>query len=220
MPRHEGSGGNSGTLYGGFATAFETAGRFTIAGNGSVAFGAKGLRLQSSATQNRYETATADLALDVGVAFGKDMMFFAHVVLATLPTDGSSFFGVARALTVAGTGHTYNSVDQFGFKLILVSGTPTLYATNSNGATETATDTGITVASIDNLRLACVFTAGTDIKFYVAQEDGTSTLVATHTTNLPTSAHTNPIFCSVANDNVATNFDCYVGFAETKFKIV
>lgn len=70
-----------------------------------------------------------------------------------------------------------------GFILDVSSSTATLYASNANGSAQTKTDvTGGRTLS-NSFVLYAVMDGSTDIKFYI---DGT--LVATHTTNLPSGA--------------------------------
>jgi len=66
----------------------------------------------------------------------------------------------------------------FGFKIMNAR----IYASNGNGTTQTITDTGIDTTIDEQLaRLKVIFNPTNDIKFY-----HNNTLVATHTTNLPT----------------------------------
>ena len=59
----------------------------------------------------------------------------------------------------------------------------TLYASNANGTTQTRTDVSSGITLTNNNYYRFVYDAGTDIKFYI-----NDTLVATHTTNMPTSS--------------------------------
>ena len=90
------------------------------------------------------------------------------------------------------------TAEHFGFIL----DTTTLYASNSDGATQTTTDisSGVTVTAINCYHI--IETSGTNVKFYVNQ-----TLKATHTTNLPAGAASSDIFAvSLDNDTgVTTN---------------
>lgn len=74
-------------------------------------------------------------------------------------------------------------VTQSGGKMMFRYTGSVLYATNGEAATNTSTDvsSGITVTNWNNYRIH--YRYGTDIRFYI-----NNTLVATHTTNMPTSS--------------------------------
>jgi hypothetical protein len=98
-----------------------------------------------------------------------------------------------------------------GFKIVYSGSTATLYATNANGTTETATDvtSGITVS--DNNTYYCVQTGSTNCKYYI-----NGTLVATHTTNLPASAPLigTVIQFSTSNRSTSQNFEITIPFCK------
>jgi|SRR6476620_1648598 len=96
--------------------------------------------------------------------------------------DHQAFWGVGT-LTVSAASITFTG-QHFGFKTDRTSpaGSPTIYATNANGTTQTQTSFTPTDYASDTIYFAKK-TSTTDIKFYSDR-----TLRATHTTNLPTNA--------------------------------
>ena len=124
-------------------------------------------------------------------------------------------------MTVSGTGHTYNTANQIGFKFLVSDGTCTLHATNADGVDETATDTGLTITSFDDFLLSAVYTPEVDIKFYVGHNGAPPTLVATHTTNLPSTTATPQLSqFSVSNDSTANDFTFFIPHNSISLKIV
>lgn len=76
---------------------------------------------------------------------------------------------------------TLGTANQIGFKFIKVGGTTTSYATSGDGTTEQATSITAAIGSGNDNTFSFVQSA-TDVKFYV-----NGTLVATHSTNIPSS---------------------------------
>lgn len=166
-----------------FNTAFETSGRFnlTSGGSGGNTFGTAGLQLQTGATSGSFAKTRFGLDLNTPDTFssGVDPEFMCYMSSEVLGVTGEVYFGIAdTGLAVAGTGIT-TTADQFGFNFVAAD----LFATNANGTTETATDItnpGDVGTAAD--RYYAKYTVGTNITFHV-----NGSLLATHTTNLPTS---------------------------------
>jgi hypothetical protein len=80
------------------------------------------------------------------------------------------------------SGYVPTTQEHMGFYVDSVTGTETYYTSNGNGSSQTTTNiTGsISGAGTQGL-ISAIMTSGTNIKFYEGQ-----TLLATHTTNLPT----------------------------------
>lgn len=106
--------------------------------------------------------------------------------------DSSDRKGWGICITPANihTAHT----DVTNGEVRFIYNTTTLYAQNANGSTATSTDvtSGITVTNWNIYEI--VFLPGTSAKFYI-----NGTLVATHTTNLPTSG--TPVIAYGVNAN-------------------
>lgn len=91
---------------------------------------------------------------------------------------------------------------KYGFRLETNDTTRTLYAWNADGTNQTSTDisSGITLTDGASHTFRAVYTAGSNIKFYV---DGV--LKATHTTNLPSGVGTaNSVLFSIETYNDTT----------------
>ena len=86
-----------------------------------------------------------------------------------------------------------------GFIITVNSGTVIIYASNATGSVQTKTDVTGSYTITNNLRFRTVVTSGTDVKFYI-----NGTLVATHTTNLPSGAQTtSPYLCGMLLTNTS-----------------
>lgn len=197
-----------------FSANYEASGRYNAgtAGSGSATFGTNGLVVSTGGTGTSYERISWGGGSSDGLKpYSHQSTVGMLLRVSAAPSTGSSYFG-ANFQTAAGTGHTYNSRDGYGFKIIYSGGAATLSATNSNGTTETATDisSGITVTS-EHWYFAYYDNAGTQIKFYV---DGT--LKATHTTNLPSTSATVSYAgtVSISNDSTATTFSIECPFMQ------
>lgn len=177
------------------ASYFESTSRFsnTVIGTGSQTFGVEGLTMSTGGTA----TSSNDTVFSWIGAFATGV-FSTKGRISTTPTAGSSFFGMGQ-LTVAGTGITYTR-EHYGFKIIYSGSVGTLYATNADGTTETATN--ITTGTITDTRTYVAFnTNNVNIKYYLDL-----TLKATHTTNLPVGASENNISFDISNNSTATTF--------------
>jgi hypothetical protein len=105
--------------------------------------------------------------------------------------DTSDRKGYGLCITAADI-HTAHTDTTNGLIRFILNGS-TLYAHNANGtATSTDVSAGITVTNWNTYEI--VFNPGTDIKYYI-----NGNLVATHTTNLPTTG--DPFLCTGANAN-------------------
>jgi hypothetical protein len=168
-----------------------------------------GLLITSSATASGRRSLFMAIGNKSYNIFAKNPSFTAIAYVSAVPTTGDSFLGIGYQDIAAG-GHTYTR-DHMGFKIIYSGSTATLYATNADGTTETATDitSGITVTN--NNTYYCVQDGSTNIKYYV-----NGTLVATHTTNLPDSAPLvgTTLQWSVTNKNTATDFRIVIPFSK------
>lgn len=116
---------------------------------------------------------------------------FWYTSIRTDPTNCEMRFWVTKG-SLASPVDTEHHV---GFKII----DGNIFATNANGATETATDTGVDVSQYATYRLVVMVDAGVSAKFYV-----NGVLKATHTTNLP-DVWDHYILHHIINDGAAAN---------------
>lgn len=99
------------------------------------------------------------------------------------PTGSGEACVVAGEISASSAVPNYgaNGTDgHFGFKFVTIAGVSTLYSTNGNGTTETATALAIGTNFLSDHALMAVKTGAGSILFYL-----NGTLVATHTTNIP-----------------------------------
>lgn len=208
------SGGTAPITY---ATIFETGARFNqITSGGTITFGTSGVVLDTTATGTRY----ANLQLQLGGSGGQVRVFagnptftsafmLANAAGADPPT---SYIGIGD-VTVAGTGHTFTT-NHIGFKTVRASNVDTLWATNANGTTETATSL-VGLGQNDHVEVKAIVTSGSQVLYYYRRNGAaTFTLGATHTTNIPDSTTTSYLLqWSVSNNSVGTAMSIRVASA-------
>lgn len=195
------SGGSSPLIT--WASVFESiTARFTatLIGSGTMTAQTTGMTADTSATINSGASLSATNAYGFDKnAFGGIGSSYFSVGLdeTTTGTDNYFYFGVGPVELVTG-GINYNTNHHYGFKEIRASSSSTWSVTNCQGTTETATSVG---SNFDQVILNAQKTSTTNIKFYRDQ-----TLLATHTTNLPTSTTTGIAvpYIAISNAGVAT----------------
>lgn len=191
------------------ATQFETLARFTevLVGAGTTTFNTSGLSVNGSG--GTAAAATIRWALNSGSNFnsaGGSPVFGCSV---TTPLGlaggslGSCYMGIGSP-TVAGTGHTF-IVRHIGFKIIVVDTTASLYATQADGTTETASAALTTLAVSDVLDLICVVNGTSSVDYYWRKNGGSLSAATNLTANIPDSTIASSMQFSVANDNTAFN---------------
>ena len=130
-------------------------------------------------------------------AFTKTIMWRVETLQLVNTANGNTCW-------LCGNGQPVTTEHYFGFKVV---GT-TVYAVNCNGSAETATDitTQVTLNTLIAQTFTVIFTPAVDCKFYV-----NGTLVATHTTNLPTTyGKEGELFIYAANGTDAAQNAVYV----------
>jgi len=197
-----------------FSTLFEDIARFNsvVAGSGTNTFGIYGNAQTSSATINNAATVAALVGIndtDNSIYVRNPSVTFGCEV-TNAASGGGQFILLGGVVTFNGSGFSGTGRDWFGFRVVYTAGTPVLYATNGNNGTETQTDvtSGITLTNFNEF--SAVMTTGTDIKFYI-----NGTLVATHTTNLPSATDDSAYFqTGVSNTGTADEVAIRVGYAD------
>lgn len=137
-------------------------------------------------TNNDRWTGTANLGcLYLLVSAGKTIT--QEWIIANYGTSDNNYAHTQASWIMTETQNGYTFTDsQWGWKI--KSGTNSnIWATCGNHTTETETNTGVTLASGNQFtRLRTVFIVGTSIKYYI-----NGSLVATHSTNLPSTTYGN-----------------------------
>ena len=173
--------------------------------SGAVTLDIQGLSITTGSTTTSSSHIYKRHYADTSNIFVRNPSFFIGGAVSGVPTTGESWFGFEE-VTVAGTGLTFTT-RQLGFKSVYATSVDVTSATNANGTTETATDISASVNIEVRNDYYARYTVGTDIVFYV---DGVS--LATHTTNMPTSASQGRIFAvAVSNKSTATTFTWILG---------
>lgn len=191
-----------------FATAFEDTGRFiaTVVGGGASTFGNTGASVNTSATGTssaKWRVVSIGANNDGGVFTVFPAEFGITVEVSVLGTDFQSFHGLGD-ITVDGSSVTYTA-EHIGFKLVRsASGSASLFATQANGTTETASSALTTVVADDFLELSIYLSAADSISYYWRKNGGSWSSATTLTTNAPTTATVNSFSMAVSNVATAT----------------
>ncbi len=185
-----------------YASIFEdvtTRYQVVIVAGGLNGFDANGNLLTTSATISSAVRNRINQGSGSGMIFTSGVEFAADWVLITAPTTGIAVIGIGNYNTTASD--ITMTADQFGFKAVYASSTQVLSASNADGTTETATDTGETLTVTDSAVYHAIQDGSTNVKFYRSK-----VLEATHTTNLPDTATFNVFSHQVSNKDTATNY--------------
>lgn len=185
---------------------FGNTGRYVISGfDGGV--GANGVSLSSGSSSGNTTTVKAHIALDAGFNVYAGSPIFTTSILCNSLTkasgSGSSFFGIGQP-TVAGSGHTY-TVRHIGFKILKSGGTVSLYATQADGTTETASAALTTLSDSDSLDLIARVNGTSSVDYYYRKNGGSLSSATNLTTNIPSGTSTDLQF-SVSNNSTAFTF--------------
>lgn len=195
------------------ATIFETATRFVttdIAGTGAITFGNSGGPLVASG-------ATAGGWARLGLEFSNagNMNAFEDSPIFTLnlrvgnansanaSAAGKSWWGIGN-LSVDGTNIDFDD-PHIGFKILKVAGVSSLYATQGNNTTETASSALTTVVADDILELIAKVNGTGSVDYYWRKNGGAISAATNLATNMPTGIICNNLNWATNNGN--TNFN-------------
>jgi len=174
------------------ACVFEATGRLDTFGtnDATVVVGIHGLDMTAGASQNAGRVIYSDIAGDISAVNSV-------IGFSVRPRDGQgsnevSYVGLGEAtgLTISDSAITYTSRSNLGIKIIGDGTNVDVFATNANrSGTETATEiiSNVTIGDPINVN-SMLYTGGVNIIW----RNLAGTALATHTTNLPTTAMTNP----------------------------
>ena len=170
-PTFQAAAGGGGTPRMRASTTFETAGRFLSANTagGTTAFGITGLTCTTSTTSASLSkirmlapTATIGSAV-IGVEWS------CGVEIDAIGTSGEYYLGFG-SIDATGSSHTFTD-NHIGFKIIVSSGTATLYGTVGASGETTANLTTVTAGTF--LDLIFYVTSSTTVDFYYRKNGGT-----------------------------------------------
>lgn len=185
-----------------FSTLFETSARFTsIVNSGTNTFNTTGMAMDTTATGNRAAGVTLDLGGSSGNLFTGSPVFSASFVVTTTSFNFDAYFGIG-IVTKSGTGHTFTT-DHAGFKVLTTGSTPaSLYGTQGDGTTESATSALTTFVVGDAVEVMLKINGTASIDYYWRKNGGSWSSATNKTTNMPDTADYRLQF-SLSNINTA-----------------
>lgn len=195
------------------ATVFETAARFAtvVTGGGTTIYGVAGAEVNTSATGTSSSITTMQMLranATGGVLTGVTGVWGATCNMTELGSDFHVYLGLGSP-TVAGSGITFTP-QHAGFKITrAASGTASVFATQANGVTETASSALTTVVALDQLDL-CLVVNSASIDYYWRKEGSAWSAVTTLSTNLPSLATEQNMAIAVSNVSVASRAEITV----------
>lgn len=184
-------------------TIFETSGRFTsIVNTGTNSFTTDGLTMDTTSTSGRAAGITWTLFYNsVGDVFSGSPVCTGSLSLTAIGTTGSMYYGLG-AVTKDGTGHTYTT-DHCGFKVLVTGSVASLYATQADGSTETASSALTTIAVNDQIDVMLKINGTSSIDYYWRKNGAAWSSATNLTANIPNTA-SNLIQISNSNNSTAT----------------
>jgi hypothetical protein len=189
------------------STVFEDVNRFgpTTTGSGTVSLGNDGATLNTGATSSSYADITMRVVGSIGQLQLGSPDFSALIANTnTAGTTGIRVIMISAGMTVSGAGYTLTE-SHAGFKLITASSVTSLYATQANGTTETASAALTTIAYGQARELAFRINGTSSIDYYWRTIGGTWSSPTNLSTNLPGNCGYFQIGCS--NTAVATEIE-------------
>lgn len=186
-----------------FATVFESTSRLgqTIVGGGGVTLNSSGLYLKTGAAGGGAFGARYSFGVSqTGIEDGSPSYSVGVYTDNSIATIGSSFFGMGT-VTIAGTGHTYTT-KHIGFKILVAAGVASVYATQGNGTTETASSALTTITANDTIYLTLKVNGTASVDYYWQKNNGALSSATNLTTNIPADADS-LLQTSVSNDSNA-----------------
>lgn len=191
------------------STCFETITRFTSTLYGdttsaSNTCGASGLAMHRHYTYG--VTANGVTMQLVGKAstlyLGSPIFSLRATLTAMTNSVGSIYLGLGNP-TVATTGHTF-TVGHAGFKIIKTGGVISLYATQADGTTETASAALATLSAGDDLDLMLRINSTTSVDYWYRINGGAVSSATNLATNMPAGTSQTAQF-SISCDNADNN---------------
>lgn len=165
-----------------FSTIFETSGRFVANhSSGTATFNTAGMSLDTTTTANR----AAQIFLDTNIGndvYDGNLIMGCSFRFVTIGTTGVAYIGTGEVPNNFTSGITANHI---GFKILVSSGTATLYGTVANGSTETATASLTTIVNSDFVDLCFRKSGASSVTFYYQINGGGWSSGTEVTTNIP-----------------------------------
>jgi len=185
------------------STCFETSTRFTsIADLGTNTFNTVGVAMATTATGTRAAGVIMQVGGESNNLFVGSPVFTCGLQFNTKGTTASSFLGIGL-VTKDGSGHTYTT-DHAGFKIVTVASVASLYATQGDGSTETASSALTTLAALDAVELMLKINGTSSIDYYWRKNGAAWSSATNLAANMPDTA-TIYLQFSVSNNATASN---------------
>lgn len=193
-----------GTLSMKLCSVFETLTRFvTDLSGGTLTFGALGATLSTTATANRY--ASVYMGTDMNSLYLGSPRFTAQFNLSAFAGTGSGYVGI-DLIAAAGAGINFALQDHVGFKILIVAGVATLYATQSSGGTETPSSALTTILAGDTIDVIAQMNGSASVNYYWRKNGGTLSAPTNLATNVPVPPGNGQFFnAAISNNNTANN---------------
>ena len=183
--------------------------RYTVTQIGTIGsfatFGNNGIAMGTGATSGEgYKVIGKVMSGTQAFIYSGSPAFTAFFTLDTRGTTGSWFIGMGQPTAAAG-GHTYTD-RHIGFKIVITGSVASLYATQANGTTETASSALTTLAGNDSVDVVCVVNGSTSVDYYWRKNGGAFSAATNLTTNMPTVASDaeNSVQFSGSNNSTAS----------------
>lgn len=144
-------------------------------------------------------------------AFNRSPEYGAQLQIVAIPTTASSYFGIG-AVSVAGTGHTYTGT-HIGFKITVASSVASVYGTQADGTTETATAALTTVVAGDVVDVYLKVNGSTSVDYDYSVNGAAWSTSTNATANIPsvTSGVNTMMQGSVSNNSTAAQLEIRIG---------
>jgi len=198
------AGGATRTVYS-VSTTFEATGRFSLAvtSAGTNTFGATGLAQETSATGTS-GTRGLWLHITAGESVGGSPLWSTHFEITLLGSDVNTFCGMGLVGNTGGTiSYTFG---HYGFKVTrAASGTASLFGTQADGTTETATSALRTVIETDALDVIVKVNGTTSADYYSRINSGALSAATNLTATIPAATIDGRSAFSISNVATATN---------------
>lgn len=198
-------GGNATpTTRGHFSTVFETATRFSISSAAAtVVFGTGGVQIDTSLV-----TSFAQLQMSTGnnnfSSFNRSPAFYTEFQIKTLGSAGEIYAGIGN-VAVTAAGHTFTNA-HIGFKILIVAGVASLYATQAGAVGETASAVLTTIGASDCIEVYAVVNGSSSVDYYWSKNGGALSSATNLANNVPTGTADSVVFQgSISNAAVLTS---------------
>lgn len=193
-----------------FATVFEDTGRYTetVTGSGTATYNTSGVTVFAGGGSSGSSNVTGNIIPAGANIYANSPLFSTVVGIGDHDSNLNSshaFFGIGN-LTVATAGITFTE-RHVGFKILKSGGTVSLYASQADGTTETASSALTTVVNGDVLELIFVMNGSSSVDYYWRKNGSALSSATNLTTNIPSgTTSTLQAACSTVNTASAATY--------------